>query len=315
MKSAIYRIAKMFVLIWGMIASSASWAEEVSASSDAACQDSFEYMHQLARLDVSPYRAVYNEGWCEISDLQIESIIEIESVRWQISGWKQISPLELPDALNLQISGIRFFMYRMSSIGRNIDPLMDYILKVSAMADPKANVVLDFTRVGMGTSSAGHDYIVNKFKFELNPANSISFNGQLRNVNLAEVMDSVFEVTATSIDRAELEIVSHGVFERNVFPALANGLLQTSDPEAEFAMLKERTITLIQQSDDFFDASSQDALVRLIADMPHPKGRLRIEMFPENGFSLVNLERITQADDLGDVLGEANLSFSYDQTK
>ena len=316
MKVTIYRIAKVFVLIWGMIASSATWAEEQSASSDADCQNSFEYMRQLARLDASPYKAVYNDGWCEIRDLQIEPIIEIELIRWQISGWKQISPLELPDALNLQISGIRFFMYRMSGIGRNIDPLMEYILKVSAMADPKANVVLDFTRVGMGTSSAGHDYIVNKFKFELSPANSISFNGQLRNVNLAEVMDSVFEVTAISIDRAELEIVSHGVFERNVFPALANELLlYTSDPEAEFAMLKERTITLIQQSDDFFDASSQDALVRLIADMPHPKGRLRIEMFPENGFSLVNLGRITQADDLGDVLGEANLSFSYDQTK
>lgn len=312
MKLTICRAAKVFVLIWGMSASSATWAEEVSASSDAACQDSFEYMHQLARLDVSPYRAVYNEGWCEISDLQIESIIETESVRWQISGWKQVSPFELPDALDLRISGMRFFTY---DIGGSGDPLMKYIMKVSVMAGPGANAVLDFARDGVGTSNAGRDFVVNKFRFELNPTNSISFHGQLRNVNLAEVMGSVLGLTAMYIDRAELEIVSHGVFETTVFPVLANWLLHTSDPEAEFTMLKDQTITLMQQSGGFLGASSQDALVRLIADMPHPKGQFRIEMFPENGFALIQLGRIARADDLADVFGGANLSFSYDQTK
>lgn len=310
MKSAIYRIAKMFVLIWGMIASSASWAEEVSASSDAACQDSFEYMHQLARLDVSPYRAAYVDGWCEIRDLQIENNYSIDIARWKIVGWEQQDLRELPRELHLELAGIRFNIYGL--VKELDDPVLKYIQRETVKDSPGASAVISFSRTGVATDRG---LLVHEAGIFYGEDNSISLNGQFRNVDISTFLGSTTAIAALIIDRANLVVTSHGGFEDFALTPLAYALLRTTDPDAEVAALKEKISNQVRAQEGFLGAGDQDALVRLIADMPHPKGQLRISMSPKNGFALFQLARIARADDLGDVLGEANLSFSYDQTK
>jgi len=310
MKSAICRIAKMFVLIWGMIASSATWAEEQSASSDADCQDSFEYMRQLARLDASPYKAAYVDGWCEIWDLQVENNYSIDIARWKIVGWEQQDLRELPRELHLELTGIRSNIYGL--VKELDDPVLKYIQRETVKASPGASAVISFSRTGVATDRG---LLVHEAGISYGEDNSIFLKGQFRNVDISTFLGSTTAIAALIIDQANLIVTSHGGFEDFALSPLAYALLRTTDPDAEVAAYKERISNQIRARESFLGADDQDALVRLIADMPHPKGQFRISMSPENGFALFQLGRIAQADDLGDVLGEANLSFSYDQTK
>ena len=145
--------------------------------------------------------------------------------------------------------------------------------------------------------------------------NALNFSGQLRNVNLEALSGFGMGMAAVVIDHAELSIISHGGFEKFALSSIANFLLRTTNPDAEVAAAKQRVTKGILENGDFLGPESQDALIRLIADLPHPKGVFRLKTAPKEGYALFRLGALATATKPEDVFGDMNLSFEYLQSE
>jgi len=191
---------------------------EVHSGKDKSCASSFEYLRNLIKTEFAPYSVKNIDGWCNIDDLKgldtfrfdgsekRITLATIEQIRWKIDGWEGRVGHELPDDLDLHITGIRLTGIR-QNLGRFMFlslPVYDYVLRVQSAAQPGADIVVKFTRIDDGTKPYSADLKINQTTISVLDDNALNFSGQLRNVNLEALSGSGMGLAAVVIDHAEL---------------------------------------------------------------------------------------------------------------
>ncbi|MEL6532939.1 MAG: hypothetical protein AAFQ06_07855, partial [Pseudomonadota bacterium] len=187
-----------------------------------------------------------------------------EALRFRYEGPLEFSEPSYADLVEIELTGLRF------AVRTGFSPDMDYVFAAQARAregiDAMLSVAYDAGRVTL-----------DPLRIDFPGENAIEAR-----LALTDLSDDPFQALDGRLERLELSIQSHGLFEEfALFPLATMLLSDQDDPEAEVAQLKDEGRAALA-SLPLTDATVA-ALTALIDDMPNPAGTLSLILAPEGG--------------------------------
>jgi hypothetical protein len=162
------------------------------------------------------------------------------------------------------------------------DPAMNYLMDVQgAQAGIDLDLVLTY-------DAGARRLVMERLALDFPGDNAINLSAELVRLDLTSAAGLQLSVGQAGITRLNLDISSHGLFENYVVLPLGLPLLNMAgpgEPEAVVAgLIADARGTIAALPDTLMDANSRAALDLLLADMPHPWGKLTLDIAVPAGF-------------------------------
>lgn len=194
--------------------------------------------------------------------------VHLRRIAWRGAGFDRFTGQGLPpERLLIRAEGVRF-------VPQINDKVMQYLLE-----EQSAPSGVDVT-LSLRWEPDTREFRVELFDADFPGENTVQLRAMVEGVDLSSRNAMQMSAGSAALRNMTVEITSNGLFESYLLVGLGAGLLQgADDPARRVAELKAQAvdeIAAIPQS--ILPAPSQQALRTLIGDLPHPKGRLKIDM-------------------------------------
>lgn len=307
------------VLILGLTAPVAGQAREILTETTCrAIFDKFVDMGTGGDPDRAPTlgRLTARNGGCLAENLLFPGPepygpdVQIDRLTWGGDALAAFATTgALPTVLTIDGTGVRI----QPSIG---EPLQDYVFRVQS-----ARGAFD-VGVSVRRDQAAKRLTLDRFAVDFNDDNSVHLTGKAERVDLSTPERIQFSLGTLVLTELHMDIESNGLFETHLFPALASGMLQRSDDPAR-QVEKWRQVALDGIGtfpEATFPGQTRDSLERLVADMPHPAGMLRLDIRAPDGFGASRFAGFAlrgaprRLEDIWPVLEGVTIEAVYEQT-
>lgn len=233
------------------------------------------------------------DGWHKQVEGRPYPVYALESIEWRGDGLAEFADTGLTaTTFEVRANGFRVF----AQVG---DPAMDYVYRTQSTANAiDLEVLLTWDRETL-------DFQVARVFVDFPRENSISFSATFENVDENWWRGTSDDPEAILLKHLSLEAESNGLFEFFALPWIAPGLLgQTENVELEVLALKAKAIALIARLDtQVFSGETKRALVELVADMPLPRGTLKMNANFPDGFGAQDAEFVFETAMSAPLLG------------
>ncbi|MCU0802404.1 MAG: hypothetical protein MUD11_11625 [Rhodobacteraceae bacterium] len=238
----------------------------------------------LAAIDVDTApipSATAAAGWCEIDsweyrpDAAYAPGFRVATLRFRGDGLPDALSGAPPSRLEVQARDMLVRVY-------TEDPAMNYLMDVQgAQAGIDLDLVLTY-------DAGARRLVMERLALDFPGDNAINLSAELVRLDLTSAAGLQLSVGQAGITRLNLDISSHGLFENYVVLPLGLPLLNMAgpgEPEAVVAgLIADARGTIAALPDTLMDANSRAALDLLLADMPHPWGKLTLDIAVPAGF-------------------------------
>ncbi|MCO6382760.1 hypothetical protein [Oceanicola sp. 502str15] len=198
----------------------------------------------------------------------------LDRARVRIGGAARLEHGLPPEALEIEVAGAHL-VYR-----TGVDPAVDWLMGEQMRADGGIALVLrahwerDSKRLVIEDASADFPW-----------DNSLRMSAVVEGLDLTDAMAMQLSAMQTGLARAEVEMVSHGLFEQIFMLPLGTALLSgggdvPTEQRVE-AMRAQALEALATVPEMVMNAEARQAAAALLADLPHPVGRVRVELRAE----------------------------------
>lgn len=249
------------------------------------------------------------DGTCTLTDLVlVESklVLDTALLTWRIEGSEALTSGSGKVTLLADLNNLRM-------IPRVGDAWMSYMLNVQNRRSFIDGSLQAFWDLDEGLIE------VAGLRFDLPGDNEIGLEFRAYGASADLLSGKVADLAALQIGYLALEIENHGIADALILPPMIgamSGLPGT--PETVVEATKAEATGIVQSLPSaLFDASSKDALSRLIADGPAPWGELFVSLSSEPPLPLSNLLPLSLAPDplsesvLLEAFPNTTLSVSY----
>lgn len=251
-----------------------------------------------------------DEGWCVVNGLTLDMgpnmVADIDTLRWRISDYERVEEFLPPTALSVDLTGVRV-------VPQIDDPVMDYLFDVQA-GIRGIDAALD-----IHWDAADRQIVVSNLSADFGYDNGFELSATVSDVDLSDAEAVQLSAGRAGLTALDLTVRSDWLFQGYVAMPLGNVLLAGSvDPAADVADLKAQGTALIGMIPArILDPASADALRDLIADMPHPAGKLDLELRSAAGigsaafFAMALSGPPESFDELGAYFGDLTIKIDY----
>jgi hypothetical protein len=262
-----------------ILAASPALAEPMTT---ATCQDVWSMVEQAIGQPVQAGAPSLTGTGCVIRDIELEpegeygAGIKVKSVRFSGGG---LSPTDgwLPlSALNLSLDDVRFSP-------RTPNATMTWLLEQQNVS-AGTNLTLD-------AASVDGAWTIRSLHADFPGNNQIDLTAKANGLDLSSRTQMISSLGWARLTHLDLTFEMEGFFEAYLLMPLGAALLEGADsPDQRVSELKSEAATLIDLlPESSVDGASKSALKDIIADLPHPKGRLELEVVSKQGFGAPNL--------------------------
>ena len=203
--------------------------------------------------------------------------------------------------------------------------------RVPKMSDPVMRYLIEerFALHGVDAALSLHwreetgELVLDRLFLDFPGENAIEVSALADGISLIS-LESLLQSEATfGLRKVSATIALHGLFEDYVLLPVGSLLLERAEnPAAKVAMLKAEALAAIDAFPDaIFPAATRDALKALIQDMPHPQGKLHVEMTaepslgPERGLSSATLLKTDAMTHLWPLLEGVRFDIRYNRAE
>lgn len=253
-------------------------AQTVPPTTPADCAAGGELVRTLA--PAAPAEARLEDGWCRLDGFEIGwagGIVgwRIARMDWQAPGLAQAVGGGPPPAwMALRLGGV-------TRSYRTGDARIDYQLEVQSRAPDQAIEA----ELALRLAPALGVLVLERARLALPGGNRVELAVELAAAPWdpaapwAEALDGP---EALKLTRLELGLEMRGLFEFYILPALLDYMADPDDPAGTIAGLKDNLTAALAGATNLAP-ETRAAATRLLADLPHPQGRLVLRLRSDRG--------------------------------
>ncbi len=280
------------------------------------CAAEWDWLTERAELTAATRfaPAYLGDGACRVRGVTLTGgdrvAYEAAAITWQIDGLDQaMAGTALPHAATLNIEDFR-------TTPQTGDGATDYIFS-ARQAGRGINANLSFN-----WDETSRDLTLHRLEIDPWGEDTLSLSAQLSGVDLSSVSALQVSIGSMALHKLELDVTSRGLFEDYILlPLGLHVITDSADPDGQVATQKAETARIIDLLPiAAVSGTSRAALKSLVADMPNPRGRLRLDLDTDAGVGLPRLIAFGAASDgdmaaaLDALMDGVRLGATYDRS-
>ncbi|SIN82647.1 hypothetical protein [Vannielia litorea] len=222
------------------------------------------------------------DGWCRYAGLRLKGPngymdYGLDRARLRIGGAERLEHGLPPLAVELEIEGAHF------AYTGGLDAGMRWLMTEQMKADGGIGLVLrahwDREAKALVLEEASAD-----FPWD----NGVRLSARVEGIDLTDRVSTERSAPFAGVTALELELVTHGLFESVFMLPIGPLLLEgAEEPEARVAELKQAARAVVAGLPEvLLDEASREAALALLEDLPHPVGRLLVQVAAEPGLGM-----------------------------
>jgi hypothetical protein len=251
----------------------------------ATCQDVWAMVETVIGQPVLASAPSLTGTGCVVRDIEIPSegdygvAIKARSVRFAGDGLTATGDWLALTSLNLSVEDLRH-------VTQAPDPALSWLFEQQT-ARGGINIELNAAAVAGG-------WDVKALQGDFPGDNQLDLSAKVSGLDLTSRTQAIAALGTGRLNRLDLTLSMDGFFETYLLMPLGSALLIGSDnPQQRVNDLKAEAAALIDLlPGERVDAASKSALKDLIADLPHPKGKLTVRLDSDAGFGAPNLMQL-----------------------
>jgi hypothetical protein len=222
------------------------------------------------------------DGWCVIGPTTVEPAGDYQpaysfaALQFRGAGLAAFPAGQPPTTLDIQLRDLRV-------TPRTTDARLDYLL---GLQGARSGIFVD---IAAQYDPATRVLKLDRFDIDLPGNNAIGMTAQIDRLDLTSTSGLQMSVGTAGLTSLGLTATSNGLFETYLVLPLGNALLPEIPETIDHAfytasIIADTRATIASLPDTLIDAPSRGALDAVLAEMPHPWGKLTLQMQAPAGF-------------------------------